>query len=244
MSWIPDKPDSRDLIYSAPEDAIDPPYSHDLRPVLPWAWSQGATSSCAGYAFAAAFSALCSKHSRPVYDPSKFYPYFFGRFIDGIHGVDKGSSIRSVIKAAARYGDCHDWQWPSDSSKICEMPSDEARDAGKKKKVLAYRRLRTSVSDVKRCVAEGRPVIFGTVLGKESIDDARRTGVYEIPRAGCNTSGRHAMVVVGYEGDDLIIRNSWGSQWGDNGHCRTHASLLLLPWLTGDLWIIDSVSDR
>lgn len=32
-------------------------------------------------------------------------------------------------------------------------------------------------------------------------------------------TGFHSMLVVGYNNDGFILRNSWGAQWGDNGYC-------------------------
>jgi hypothetical protein len=36
---------------------------------------------------------------------------------------------------------------------------------------------------------------------------------------GSNFEGGHAVACVGYDEEGLIIRNSWGSQWGLNGYC-------------------------
>ena len=37
---------------------------------------------------------------------------------------------------------------------------------------------------------------------------------------GNNFEGGHAVACVGYDKDGLIIRNSWGNMWGDNGYCK------------------------
>ena len=36
---------------------------------------------------------------------------------------------------------------------------------------------------------------------------------------GNNFEGGHAVACVGYDEYGLIIRNSWGSNWGRNGYC-------------------------
>jgi len=37
-------------------------------------------------------------------------------------------------------------------------------------------------------------------------------------RPGDNYLGGHAMTIVGYNSEGFIIRNSWGDDWGDDGH--------------------------
>jgi C1A family cysteine protease len=44
------------------------------------------------------------------------------------------------------------------------------------------------------------------------------TGRIAMPSAGARDFGGHAVLVVGYEADALIIRNSWGGDWGENGY--------------------------
>lgn len=44
------------------------------------------------------------------------------------------------------------------------------------------------------------------------------TGVYDDP--ACSTNVNHAVLVVGYDSQSWIIKNSWGTGWGDGGYAR------------------------
>jgi C1A family cysteine protease len=56
-----------------------------------------------------------------------------------------------------------------------------------------------------------------------------------------NMLGGHAVTVVGYNDLDqtFIVRNSWGSDWGDKGCFYIPYKYLLDPSLTSDAWSID-----
>ena len=52
--------------------------------------------------------------------------------------------------------------------------------------------------------------------------------------------GGHAVVCVGYNefSQKWIMRNSWGSSWGDKGYFYLPYNYLLNPSLTTDMWTI------
>lgn len=38
--------------------------------------------------------------------------------------------------------------------------------------------------------------------------------------SSCGTSVDHAVMVVGYDSNSWIVKNSWGASWGENGYFR------------------------
>jgi C1A family cysteine protease len=55
--------------------------------------------------------------------------------------------------------------------------------------------------------------------------------------------GGHAVTCVGYNDAKgvWIMKNSWGSRWGDKGHFYLPYAYLLSTRLSGDMWQITKV---
>ena len=43
-------------------------------------------------------------------------------------------------------------------------------------------------------------------------------GIFDDPQ--CGTKPAHAVTVVGYDEESYIIKNSWGTEWGEAGFFR------------------------
>jgi C1A family cysteine protease len=87
--------------------------------------------------------------------------------------------------------------------------------------VLSYYSVNKTIRDVKQCLAEGYPVVFGfTVFDSFMSQKVARTGIAEMPKRNEQPQGGHAIMAVGYDDskEALIIRNSWGTNWGLNGY--------------------------
>ena len=70
------------------------------------------------------------------------------------------------------------------------------------------------------------PVVVGTLVFDSWLrsPETRRTGKITMPLPGEPTEGGHAWCIVGYQdeasvpgGGYFIVRNSWGTGWGDRG---------------------------
>lgn len=76
----------------------------------------------------------------------------------------------------------------------------------------SYSRVRTqSAEELKTAIAK-QPVAVAVDASNWS---QYRGGVF----SNCGKNVNHAVLAVGYEGDDYwIIKNSWGKTWGSSGH--------------------------
>jgi C1A family cysteine protease len=70
-----------------------------------------------------------------------------------------------------------------------------------------------------------------------------RAGVVPLPGPREKVLGGHAVLAVGYDDAKqcFIVRNSWGTKWGDKGHCYMPYAYLTDSDLAADFWTITLV---
>jgi C1A family cysteine protease len=86
--------------------------------------------------------------------------------------------------------------------------------------------------------------VFGFVV-YESFESPQvaQTGQAQMPQAGEQQLGGHAVLAVGYDESQqrFTIRNSWGAGWGMSGYFTLPYPYLLQHTLSSDFWTIRSV---
>ena len=246
--WLPDLPDARDHRYAAPMAVLSKlPASVDLRPKCPPVYDQGQLGSCTGNAIAGAIQFGRRKaKQKPDFVPSRLFIYYNERVIEHTVNTDAGAQIRDGIKCAVNQGACNEKTWPYNIAQFTKQPPAAAYQEAKKYQVTSYSRVTQTLSQLKGCLANGYPFVFGfTVYESFESQQVAQTGVMTMPAPKEKVVGGHAVLAVGYDdaSQRFIIRNSWGPGWGQKGYFTMPYAYITESNLADDFWTIRLVED-
>lgn len=236
--WKPDLPDHRDKLYCLHKPTVQYPQSVDLRDQNPPVENQGALGSCTANSLAGALEFLELKDGKPFVDISRLFVYYNERVLEGDPDQDGGAQLRDGVKVLNQFGACSEEVWPYDVDVFTRKPSNEAYSDALSRKITSYHRLIT-LDDMLTCLAEGFPFVFGfTVYDKFESPEVAKTGIVNMPEDDEKCLGGHAVMAVGYNltSRRFIIRNSWGSDWGQKGYFTI--SFDYLQTMAEDFWTI------
>ena len=98
---------------------------------------------------------------------------------------------------------------------------------------------------MKMSLSKANPFVVGIVVYESfESDTVAKSGYVPMPNVTSEAMlGGHAVLCVGY--NDIkkvwIMRNSWGTSWGDRGYFYLPYAYLLDNTLTSDLWNISKM---
>lgn len=215
----------------------------DLREHMTEVEHQGSTSSCVANAVAGAYEYLAKRHlGDDSYNVSRLFIYYNARYAQDWQDQDAGSFVGDAVESLKEYGACSEETWPFDEEILLEEPSEEAYAEAAEFLVEDISVVPVDLNAWKSALAEGYPIIFGIPL-YQSFDKGRK-GKIPMPtenEASREAHGGHSMLCVGYSDKDqvFIVRNSWGTEWGDSGYCYIpYGYLVDEKFNDGDNWII------
>ncbi|MGH3415288.1 MAG: C1 family peptidase [Actinocrinis sp.] len=257
--WVPDLPDARDHLYSAPRiGLVNPPPSVDLRAQLPAVYDQGKIGSCTANAIAGAVEFELMRQQLADFVPSRLFVYYNERAAEGHVDFDSGAQIRDGIKSVAALGVCPETEWPYDDTppltdggpwpaqaRAGQRPPESCYTDALRTRALAYRRLVHQLDQLKGCLADGFPFVFGfTVYSSFESQQVAQSGEAQLPTRGEQAIGGHAVVAVGYDDTTgrFLVRNSWGPAWGKGGYFTLPYAYLTERGLASDFWTVRLVS--
>lgn len=238
--WTPDTPDIRDHAFKVSKPIPLPP-SIDLTPDCTPVYDQGQLGSCTANAIGAAIQFCRRKQQLPHFAPSRLFLYYNERAMEGTIASDAGAMIRDGIKCVARFGDCPEAEWPYDEAAFAQKPRPECYSVATHYQALQYQRIPQEINQIKQCLAEGFPFVFGfTVYDSFETPFVAATGKMPMPEKFDTAVGGHAVMAVGYDDESqlLRVRNSWGDQWGQAGYFVMPYEYILNPNLADDLWSV------
>jgi len=260
LGWVPDLPDHRDLLYSAPLEHLKAlPARVDLRPEFKFQpYDQGRIGSCTANALAGAIQFDRAKLKQtPDFTPSRLFIYYWERSLEHSIPSDSGAQLRDGMKVVSKRGAPPESEWPYDdtpadeetqlfphSSKAIKKPSDSVLKAAAKYQVVSYHRVTQTLSQLKGCLAEGYPFVFGfTVYDSLWDQNGNPRAHVPLPTVSDQVAGGHAVLAVGYDDTkhEFIVRNSWGPSVQDHGYFYLPYSYATDPDLASDFWTVRTV---
>lgn len=244
LGWKPDPLDHRDKVISFKVVNLAAlPTKIDLREHCSEVENQFTLGSCTANAAAGALEYLeiMDGTADQNFDNfSRLFIYYNMRVIQGTPNEDTGGTLRDTIKTLAEHGACDELIWPYEIPHFTIKPGPSCYEDAAKHKISEYHRIE-NLTDLLACLAEGFPVVFGFIVYDSFLGlDVSKTGVLNLPAAGELCHGGHAVCAVGYdmEAKTVLVRNSWGSHWGQDGYFTIPFDYIGNPQLAQDFWTI------
>ncbi len=129
----------------------------------------------------------------------------------------EGTSLKSALDIARKFGVVPDSVLPFASGKLYPGEAQTFYALAAQLKIASYFNLGTNLGDWRTWLATKGPIL--TRLGVDATwDNADATqGNLDVYKPD-TVRGGHAVALVGYTHDRFIVRNSWGTTWGDKGY--------------------------
>ncbi len=215
------------------------PTSVDLRGWCSPVEDQGSLGSCTAHAGVGIIEYYERKSFGRHIDASRLFLYKVTRNLMKIKG-DTGAYLRTTMGAMVLFGVPPEEYWPykEDEKEFDKEPPAFCYAFAQRFQTLRYfrhdppgTRAEEILRKVKTYLSKGHPAMFGFTV-YNSVEQAEKTGKIPFPTPKEKIEGGHAIAVIGY--DDkmkiknkyggvettgaLLIRNSWGKGWGEEGY--------------------------
>ena len=148
------------------------------------------------------------------------------------------------MKSVHKQGVCPEALWQYDTSKFASKPTAKCYSTALKNETLSYHRVSQTSEQMRGCLAEGYPFVFGfSVYESFESPQVAASGILPMPAPNEKMIGGHAVMAAGYDDSKkcFIIRNSWGAGWGMQGYFFMPYEYITNSNLADDFWTIRMV---
>ena len=194
-------------------------------------YNQGNLGSCTANSLAYCFDYCRLTQGLPLLNtPSRLFIYYNERNYEGTTASDHGAQIYDGVKVLNEIGACSSSLWPYVPSNWATPPPPNCYSQASQNIALTFNAVSQSLDQIKATIRSGYPIEFGfKVFNFFESSYVADTGMLICPQNPIDMStnlGGHAVVMIGYN-DNIqtlngmgvfIVRNSWGSNWGDGGY--------------------------
>ncbi|HPN33469.1 MAG TPA: C1 family peptidase [bacterium] len=214
------------------------PAKVDLRQWCSAVEDQGSLGSCTAQAGAGLVEYFIKRSFDKEEEVSRLFLYKATRNLMHQSG-DTGAFIRTTMGALVLFGVPPEEYWPYQIAEFDKEPPAFCYAFAQNYQTISYYRFdspnlakKTLLQNIKAGLVSGLPAMFGFTVFN-SISQAEKNGDIPFPAVDEKIIGGHAVVAVGYDdkrkivhpnrrGEKstgaLLIRNSWGKTWGEEGY--------------------------
>jgi C1A family cysteine protease len=234
------------------------PKTVDLKQFCSPVEDQGDLGSCTACAAMGLLEYFERRANGKFIDGSRLFLYKTTRNLMQVTG-DTGAYMRSVMGALTLFGVPPESFYPYDILKFDEEPSAFLYSFAQNFQAISYYRVDTPgitnanlLTQVKTNLSRGYPLMFGFTVFSSYVQSVGNGGGIPFPNRGDRIEGGHAVCAVGYDDTRqvtnrlvsgpsstttgaLLIRNSWGTGWGQGGYGWLPYQYIL-SGLTADCW--------
>lgn len=209
--------------------------------LIPWCGpvkDQGDEGSCTGHAYSSVREFLARKYedNGPILSPQ--FLYCAELIAEGTFPQDAGANSRTGCVILNQNGCCEEALFPYISSQI-QHPTLAQMSNAQKYLGGAYHRI-THLPDLLSCLSSGYVCTLGfTVYESFESDKIGNTGIMTMPKSHEKSIGGHEVFAVGYDltTERVLIQNSWGSSWGQNGRFEMPFEFITDTNNVSDIWM-------
>ncbi len=202
--------------------------SYDLRLSAGQILDQGNEGSCVENAVVSSIDMLMRLAGHPIDALSRQQLYNDQRQLIGHFDTDWGSGTEATLFVGKNTGIAYERSFAYGPDTLFTHPSATVEAEASQHKITSYTQLNPSVSyvgfvaETKQALSQGKTVLCSFHVHDFIFNETGPlAGQINYGFTGTNNSG-HCVVIVGVDdnlnGGSYIIKNSWGTGWGDNGY--------------------------